>query len=98
VRGRGHPLVGTWGQSISEPELYIKPREDAYLAWAVEVLWLARMCVLKGALVRCICARVCAWGGVLSPEPVGCAGGRAGHRSAAFMSMQPEDLGRDRGR
>lgn len=63
------------------------------------VTWL-RVCVLYGCTCAlCVCARVCAWGGVSAPEPVGCAGGEEEAREvppAPFV--QPVDLGRDRER
>lgn len=47
------------------------------------VTWL-RVCVLYGCTCAlCVCARVCAWGGVSAPEPVGCAGGGGGGQRGA---------------
>lgn len=43
----------------------------------------------------CVCSSVCAWGGVLVFEPVGCAGGGGGSPRGAARLFMPGDLGRD---
>lgn len=89
--GQCHPLAGAWGSlfggKFSQRGTLAGARLRELVAWR-------GVCVLNG----CTCARVCAWGGVSAPEPVGYAGGRRRPERCRRLFVTPGDLRRDRER